>query len=97
MRDEMQAVRDKANELEIKSDKEINLLKAQVEQTKNEAIKYSLGMMLAFATAGRVPASALRALLVRVYQPDVQAVSFSGYVRCVWWLAGLGAARLVAR
>ena len=52
MRDELQALRDKANELEIKIDKEVNHLKAAVEQTKNETIKYSLGMMLAFATAG---------------------------------------------
>jgi len=87
-RDELQALRDKANELEIKIDKEINMLKAAVEArsllpplcghcsarssahpawlamcklklaclpsqiTKNETIKYSLGMMLAFATAG---------------------------------------------
>lgn len=41
-----------ANELEIKIDKEINMLKAAVEITKNETIKYSLGLMLAFATAG---------------------------------------------
>lgn len=52
MRDELQALRDKANELEIKIDKEINMLKATLEITKNETIKYSLGMMLAFATAG---------------------------------------------
>jgi len=30
-RDELQALRDKANELEIKIDKEINMLKAAVE------------------------------------------------------------------
>ncbi|KAK9806847.1 hypothetical protein WJX72_004812 [[Myrmecia] bisecta] len=52
MRDELQALRDKANELEIKMDKETNSLKAAVEQTKNETIKYCLGMMLAFTTAG---------------------------------------------
>jgi Protein of unknown function (DUF1640) len=52
MRDELQALRDKANELEIKIDKEVNHRTAAVEQTKNETIKYSLGMMLAFATAG---------------------------------------------
>jgi hypothetical protein len=33
-------------------DKETNMLKAAVEQTKNETIKYCLGMMLAFTTAG---------------------------------------------
>lgn len=52
MRDELQALRDKTNELEIKMDKETNSLKAAVEQTKNETIKYCLGMMLAFTTAG---------------------------------------------
>ena len=52
MRDELQALRDKANELEIKMDKETNMLKAAVEQTKNETIKYCLGMMFAFTTAG---------------------------------------------
>lgn len=52
MRDELQALRDKANELEVKMDKETNSLKAGVEQTKNETIKYCLGMMLAFTTAG---------------------------------------------
>ena len=46
MRDELQALRDKTNELEIKMDKETNSLKAAVEQTKNETIKYCLGMML---------------------------------------------------
>eukprot|EP00884_Botryococcus_braunii_P015062 jgi/Botrbrau1/23557/Bobra.0141s0028.1 len=52
MRDDMQVLRDKANELEIKMDKETNMLKAAVETTKNETIKYCLGMMLAFTTAG---------------------------------------------
>lgn len=52
IRDELQALRDKTNELEIKVDKETNYLKAAVEQTKNEVIKYCLGMMFAFTTAG---------------------------------------------
>lgn len=52
MRDELQALRDKSNELEIKIDKEINALKAAVELTKNETIKYSLGMMFALLTVG---------------------------------------------
>lgn len=52
MRDEMQALRDKTNELEIRMDKETNSLKAALEQTKNETIKYCLGMMFAFTTAG---------------------------------------------
>ena len=52
IRDELQALRDKTNELEIKMDKETNYLKAVVEQTKNEVIKYCLGMMFAFTTAG---------------------------------------------
>lgn len=52
MRDELQSLRDKSNELEIKLDKETNMLKAATEQVKNETIKYCLGMMLAFTTAG---------------------------------------------
>lgn len=48
----VQSLRDKSNELEIKLDKETNMLKAATEQVKNETIKYCLGMMLAFTTAG---------------------------------------------
>ena len=48
----LQSLRDKSNELEIKLDKETNMLKAATEQVKNETIKYCLGMMLAFTTAG---------------------------------------------
>ena len=36
MRDGLQGMRDKANELEIKMDKETNMLRAAVEQSKNE-------------------------------------------------------------
>ncbi len=36
-RDGLQGMRDKANELEIKMDKEVNALRAAVEQSKNEA------------------------------------------------------------
>ena len=36
MRDGLQGMRDKANELEIKMDKETNALRAAVEQSKNE-------------------------------------------------------------
>ncbi|KAK9809521.1 hypothetical protein WJX73_008162 [Symbiochloris irregularis] len=52
MRDELQSLRDKSNELEIKLDKEINMLKATTEQVKNETVKYCLGLLLAFTTAG---------------------------------------------
>lgn len=48
----MQSLRDKSNELEIKLDKEINMLKATTEQVKNETVKYCLGLLLAFTTAG---------------------------------------------
>ena len=48
----LQALRDKTNELEIKVDRETNSLKAAVEQTKNEAIKYCLGLMLGLMTVG---------------------------------------------
>lgn len=52
MRDELQALRDRANELEIKVDKEVNSLKAAMEQSKNDTVKYVLGLMLALLTAG---------------------------------------------
>lgn len=52
MRDELQAYRDKSNELEIKVDKEVNSLRAAVEQSKNDTVKYVLGLMLALLTAG---------------------------------------------
>jgi hypothetical protein len=44
MRDELQSIRDKSNELEIKVDKEVNSLKSGVEQSKNDTIKYMLGV-----------------------------------------------------
>ncbi len=46
MRDELQSIRDKSNELEIKVDKEVNSLKSGVEQSKNDAIKYMLGVRI---------------------------------------------------
>jgi hypothetical protein len=51
MRDELQALRDKANELDIKVDKEVNSLKAAMEQSKNDTVKYVLGLVLALMTA----------------------------------------------
>eukprot|EP00887_Chlorella_sp_A99_P003906 scaffold11.g3906.t1 len=45
-------LRDKANELEIKMDKEVNSLKAAMEQSKNDTVKYVLGLMMALLTAG---------------------------------------------
>lgn len=52
MRDELQALRDKSNELEIKVDKEVNSLKAAMEQSKNDTVKYMLGVVMALITAG---------------------------------------------
>lgn len=52
MRDELQMLRDKTNELDIKVDKEVNSLKAAMEQSKNDTVKYVLGLMLALLTAG---------------------------------------------
>lgn len=52
MRDELQSLRDKANELEIKVDKEVNSLKAAMEQSKNDTVKYMLGVVMALITAG---------------------------------------------
>jgi len=52
MRDELQSLRDKSNELEIKVDKEVNSLKAAMEQSKNDTVKYMLGVVMALITAG---------------------------------------------
>jgi len=48
----IRSLRLQSNELEIKIDKEINALKAAVELTKNETIKYSLGLMFGLLTIG---------------------------------------------
>lgn len=52
MRDELQALRDKAAELEIKADREVASLKASIETTKNEALRYTVGIMVTFGTIG---------------------------------------------
>lgn len=52
LRDDVQAVRDKASELEVKLDKETSALRALVETTKNEMLKYSIGALLTFSTIG---------------------------------------------
>uniref|UniRef100_A0A1D2AFQ8 Protein FMP32, mitochondrial n=2 Tax=Auxenochlorella protothecoides TaxID=3075 RepID=A0A1D2AFQ8_AUXPR len=52
IRDELQSLRDMATEMEIKVDKEVNSLKAAMEQSKNDTVKYVLGLMLALMTAG---------------------------------------------
>ncbi len=46
LRDDMQAVRDKASELEVKLDKETSLLRALMEGKLSEMIKYSIGILL---------------------------------------------------
>ncbi|KAK2080724.1 hypothetical protein QBZ16_000578 [Prototheca wickerhamii] len=40
IRDELQSLRDMATEMEIKVDKEVNSLKAAMEQSKNDTVKY---------------------------------------------------------
>ncbi|BDA45932.1 probable mitochondrial calcium uniporter regulator 1 [Coccomyxa sp. Obi] len=60
MRDELQALRDKSNEMEIKMDRETNALKAAVEQSKNEVLRYSLSMILALMAAGLTAARVLQ-------------------------------------
>jgi len=52
MRDELQALRDKAAELEIKIDKETSALKAMLESTKSEMVRYSLGLLLSASAVG---------------------------------------------
>ena len=52
MRDELQAVRDKASEMEVKVDKDINGLKAMIEQTKNELFRYFMGMLIGLLGVG---------------------------------------------
>lgn len=55
-----QALRDKSNEMEIKMDRETNALKAAVEQSKNEVLRYSLSMILALMAAGLTAARVLQ-------------------------------------
>jgi hypothetical protein len=57
---EVQALRDKSNEMEIKMDRETNALKAAVEQSKNEVLRYSLSMILALMAAGLTAARVLQ-------------------------------------
>jgi hypothetical protein len=52
MRDELQALRDREAELDSKLDREVNALRAAQEQSKNEVVKYVLGLVLALMTAG---------------------------------------------
>eukprot|EP00210_Caulerpa_lentillifera_P002571 g2466.t1 len=52
MRDELQTLRDKSVDLELKMDREINALKAGIEQTKNETIKYVVAILGTFVAAG---------------------------------------------
>ena len=52
MRDELQALRDKAAELEIKIDKETSALARSLESTKSEMVRYSLGLLLSASAVG---------------------------------------------
>lgn len=49
MRDELQSQRDKATELEIKLDREVNELRARVETSKNDVIKSVIAIMGTFS------------------------------------------------
>jgi hypothetical protein len=49
MRDDLQFVRDKSTELEIKLDREVNELKATVEKAKNDVIKSVIAIMGTFS------------------------------------------------
>jgi hypothetical protein len=52
MRDELQVLRDKSNEMEIKMDRETNALKAAVEQSKNEVLLLALSHNAGGASLG---------------------------------------------
>ena len=52
MRDELQALRDKAAELELKLDRSQGELKASIESTKHEALRYSVGFFITLSTVG---------------------------------------------
>ena len=49
MRDDLQMLRDKSTELEIKLDREVNELKATVEKAKNDVIKSVIAIMGTFS------------------------------------------------
>lgn len=49
MRDELQQLRDKTTELEIKLDRDVNELKATVERSKNDVIKSVIAIMGTFS------------------------------------------------
>ncbi|GBF99759.1 chloroplast tscA maturation factor, partial [Raphidocelis subcapitata] len=49
MRDDLQHMRDKATELELKMDREVNELKATVEKAKNDVIKTVIGVLGTFS------------------------------------------------
>ncbi|KAI8467222.1 MAG: chloroplast tscA maturation factor [Monoraphidium minutum] len=49
MRDDLQHMRDKAMELELKMDREVNELKATVEKAKNDIIKTVIGVLGTFS------------------------------------------------
>eukprot|EP00803_Ostreobium_quekettii_P010153 evm.model.scf_2720.1 EVM.evm.TU.scf_2720.1 scf_2720:10407-15852(+) len=51
MRDELQALRDKTSDIVIAIDRDINAVRAAVEQTKNETIKYVVAILGTFTAA----------------------------------------------
>ena len=51
MRDDLQLIRDKTTELEIKVDRDINELKSSVEKGKNDTVRALPNFMLALVTS----------------------------------------------
>ena len=88
MRDGLQGMRDKANELEIKMDKETNALRAAVEQSKNEVrmscVCASIQRYLLYQAAVLTPGA-----------PGMQVIKWSLGLLFAVVSAGIAAARLV--
>lgn len=49
MRDDLQHMRDRATELELKVDRELNSLSAQIEKAKNDVIKTVIAVLGTFS------------------------------------------------
>jgi len=52
IRDELGALREKSNDIEVRIDKEINGLKTSLEASKNDIIRYCVGTILSVAVMG---------------------------------------------
>ena len=90
MRDGLQGMRDKANELEIKMDKETNALRAAVEQSKNE-----VRMSCVCASMQHYFESPIPSCGANSRGPGMQVIKWSLGLLFAVVSAGIAAARLV--